>query len=81
MLRGIVTKVFGDQYYVLLSHQSNDWTIGLQCSIANPHERMYLGSNPLNSSCIAPGGMAQSTPQPPQEQKTQVRIPPGYKFF
>jgi hypothetical protein len=28
-----------------------------------------------------PGGVAQWTSHPPQEQKTRVRIPPGYKVF
>jgi hypothetical protein len=28
-----------------------------------------------------PGGAAQWTSHPTQEQKTRVRIPPGYKVF
>jgi hypothetical protein len=28
-----------------------------------------------------PGGVAQWTSHPPKEQKTRVRIPPGYKVF
>jgi hypothetical protein len=30
---------------------------------------------------ISPGGMARWTSHPPQEQKTRVRIPPGYRVF
>jgi hypothetical protein len=30
---------------------------------------------------VAPGGAAHWTSHPPQEQKTQVQIPPGYNVF
>jgi hypothetical protein len=30
---------------------------------------------------LLPGGVAQSTMHSPQEQKSRVRIPPGYKIF
>jgi hypothetical protein len=44
----------------------------------NPDEHKILF---LTFSTISPGGVAQVTSHPPQEQKTQVRIPPGYKGF
>jgi hypothetical protein len=41
----------------------------------------YLHTYVLNiiNCVIFPGVVAQSTLHPPQEQKTIVRIPPGYK--
>jgi hypothetical protein len=35
----------------------------------------------LCSQNLASGGVEQETPHPPKEQKTRVRIPPGYMFF
>jgi hypothetical protein len=37
--------------------------------------------NRANNFQSFPGGVAQWTSHPPQEQKTRVRIPPGYKIF
>jgi hypothetical protein len=34
-----------------------------------------------NDLKTSPGGVAQLTSHPPEEQKTWVRIPPGYKVF
>jgi hypothetical protein len=34
-----------------------------------------------NKNVLRPVGVAQWTSHPPQEQKTRVRIPPGYKVF
>jgi hypothetical protein len=38
-----------------------------------------LFETPLKVAYVSPGGMAPWMSHPPQEQKTRVRIPPGYK--
>jgi hypothetical protein len=55
------------------------WSILLPFRIFYGHSNLKVPV--LKKYFLRPGGVAQRPSHPPQEQKTRVRIPPGYKVF